>query len=164
MAKKRRSCNFELYAKHRLGNEATSEVKRLTIATGSVSKVVGGLQFDAARRKARDHIKPCLESLWDQRQLDVAPTPCSGMHLGLESGETFLDHVADLVYEKRGRPSKGDILIEVRYRIWGDNGCGRGEHESMDVELGSIQIDLDHGLITSGHHQVEFKEATVGRD
>ncbi len=84
------------------------------------------------------------------------------LDLGLESGGTFLDHVADLVYEAEGQPTKGDILITVKYRIWGDKGCGQGDGKVLNGRLGSIQIDLDRGIITSGDFQAEFKPPTVG--
>ena len=80
------------------------------------------------------------------------------LDLPLGAGEYFLEHVAELVYDAAGQPQKGDLLITVKARTFGDKGCGPGDEKSRTTELGTIQVDLDTRTITSGKFQVEFRD------
>jgi hypothetical protein len=159
MAKKRRSCSLQIFAEHRLGNKVSND--ETILATGSCSKPMPSIgQADATGRRARDELEACVEAIWDQRQHDLLPTVCKDCRLDLPlgAGESFLEHVAELVYDSAGQPQKGDLLITVKARTFGDRGCGPGESKSRETELGTIQVDLDTRTISSGRFQVEFRD------
>lgn len=158
-----RSCSFQIHVEHRLANSLS--LTRTVLATGGARCPLNGgpINANATRRCARNKIRACVGATMHGRTQPTLPDICIKqevtMAMNLSAGETFLDHIAEVMYEHYGSPAQGVILGWVFLFISGNTGCGFNGNRSFTEQIGTVTVDIGQRTISSPPHVVEFKLA-----